>query len=242
MDPTLETTPLADDAGGEAPPTRPDYLPEKFWNAETGTANVEALSESFTGLERKMFTKNEVLKTELASERLANRPEAADKYELPEIEGHEWDEGDPLLVFWQNHAFDQGFDQEMFNTGINGYIDAVSAAQPDMEVELARLGEDGKTRIAAINAWVSSSFSEETQNAFDQIAQSAEGIAAIEEIMGKLGGGSGEDVPSGLGEPVLTREELTALMGSPAYWDPGKRDPALIAKVTRGFERLAGSA
>ena len=221
-------------------PTRPDYLPEKFWDAESGP-NVQALAESFTGLEKRMFTKNEVLKGELAQERLANRPETADKYELPEIENYEWDRSDPLLKFWQNHAHEQGFDQAAFNAGITGYMEAVSAAAPNLEAEMGKLGEDAKTRIDAASAWVGG-FSEETQAAFEQIAQTASGIVAIEEIMGKLSAGGAVDSGEHGNEPVLTKEELAALMNTPEYWDPGKRDPALIAKVTRGFERLSKAA
>jgi hypothetical protein len=33
-------------------PTRPDHIPEKFWDAEKGTVNTEALLKSYTELER----------------------------------------------------------------------------------------------------------------------------------------------------------------------------------------------
>ncbi|MGY6517461.1 MAG: capsid assembly protein [Lysobacteraceae bacterium] len=46
----------AESTGGEASaetPKRPDNVPEKFWNAETGTVDTEALLRSYTELETK---------------------------------------------------------------------------------------------------------------------------------------------------------------------------------------------
>lgn len=40
-------------AAPPAPAARPDGVPEKFWNAETGTVNTEALLKSYTELEAK---------------------------------------------------------------------------------------------------------------------------------------------------------------------------------------------
>lgn len=50
---TQSGAPQGDPASTEnQAPVRPDNVPEKFWNAETGTVNTEALLASYTELEK----------------------------------------------------------------------------------------------------------------------------------------------------------------------------------------------
>lgn len=56
-----------------APAVRPEHVPEKFWNAETGAVNTDALIKSYSELEKKTSTPTPVDKTELeANEKAAN--------------------------------------------------------------------------------------------------------------------------------------------------------------------------
>ena len=218
---------------------RPEYLPEKFWDADKGETRLQTFSESYTNLEQKLHSKMEDLREEVKAEGLANRPENADDYTLPELEGVEFQTDDPLLSFWRNQAHGMGLDNEGFQAGIKSYMETMQASAPDPNAELAKLGEDGKTRIEAINAWADSKLSENTRNALNSLATTADGVLAIEEMM-SVSQSSANTVDGGQSAPVgETLEELQALMNSPQYWGAaGVRDDTLIDRVTKGFERL----
>ena len=42
----------------QSSPERPDYLPEKFWNDQTGETRIEALAQSYSELEKRFTSEN----------------------------------------------------------------------------------------------------------------------------------------------------------------------------------------
>ena len=219
--------------------SRPEYVPEKFWDAEKGEARLQTFGESYTQLEQKFHSKMDDLRAEVKAESLANRPENASDYTLPELEGVEFQEGDPLLSFWREQAHGMGMDNDGFQAGIKSYVEAMQASAPNVDQELAKLGEDGQTRIDAINAWADAKLTEDTKNALNALATTAEGVVAIEEMM-SLSQSSANTVDASQSTPVAeTLEELQALMNTEKYWGAaGVRDDQLVDRVTKGFERL----
>ena len=219
--------------------SRPEYVPEKFWDADKGEARLQTFGESYTQLEQKFHSKMDDLRAEVKAESLANRPENASDYTLPELEGVEFQEGDPLLSFWREQAHGMGMDNDGFQAGIKSYVEAMQATAPNVDQELAKLGEDGQTRIDAINAWADAKLTEDTKNALNSLATTAEGVVAIEEMM-SLSQTSANTVDASQSTPVAeTLEELQALMNDPRYWGAaGVRDDQLVDRVTKGFERL----
>ena len=219
--------------------SRPEYVPEKFWDADKGEARLQTFGESYTQLEQKFHSKMDDLRAEVKAESLANRPENASDYTLPELEGVEFAEGDPLLSFWREQAHGMGMDNDGFQAGIKSYVEAMQATAPNVDQELAKLGEDGQTRIDAINAWADAKLTEDTKNALNSLATTAEGVVAIEEMM-SLSQSSANAVDASQSTPVAeTLEELQALMNTEKYWGAaGVRDDQLVDRVTKGFERL----
>ena len=219
--------------------SRPEYVPEKFWDAEKGEARLQTFGESYTQLEQKFHSKMDDLRAEVKAEGLANRPENSSDYTLPELEGVEFQDGDPLLSFWREQAHGMGLDNAGFQAGIQNYVEAMQANAPNIDQELAKLGEDGQTRIDAINAWADAKLSEDTKNALNMLATTAEGVVAIEEMM-SLSQSSANNVDGASSTPVAeTLEELQALMNTEKYWGAaGVRDDQLVDRVTKGFERL----
>ena len=219
--------------------SRPEYVPEKFWDADKGEARLQTFGESYTQLEQKFHSKMDDLRAEVKAESLANRPENASDYTLPEWEGVAFQDGDPLLSFWREQAHGMGMDNDGFQAGIKSYVEAMQATAPNVDQELAKLGEDGQTRIDAINAWADAKLTEDTKNALNSLATTAEGVVAIEEMM-SLSQTSANTVDASQSTPVAeTLEELQALMNDPRYWGAaGVRDDQLVDRVTKGFERL----
>lgn len=220
---------------------RPNNIPEKFWDSTSRTTNVDAMADAYSSLEKSFTQKTDDLRQEIETERFANRPETKDDYSIPEIEGIDFSSDDPLLTFWKEQAHSQGLDQSGFEAGIKAYHEAVVNVAPNYDAELKKLGEDATTRIDAVKAWSETSLSENTQRYLSQIATTAEGVTAIEELMGL----SSKSVNSVSDQPsapsALTMEDLQGLMNTSGYWDnSGKRDMDLVRKVEDGFKRLNG--
>lgn len=218
--------------------SRPDNIPEKFWDADAGSAKVDALAEAYTSLEKKMFTKNEILREEIANERLAGRPEDLSKYIPPEAEGVEWSENDPLLSFWREQSFEMGLNNEQFQNGVMAYMKAQQDAAPNVEAEMAKLGEDAGTRVDAVKAW-SDKLTPETQEQLARIATTAEGLMAVEELMASATKSASVVNEQSVVAKPKTIEELQQAMNTPEYWDPARRDPKLVEEITNGFAQLS---
>ena len=58
-----------------APNTRPDHIPEQFWDPATNQPRIEAMAKSWTDLRRKV------------SQGTGQAPETPDAYALPKVEG-----------------------------------------------------------------------------------------------------------------------------------------------------------
>ncbi|MGY9001794.1 MAG: capsid assembly protein [Rhodospirillales bacterium] len=235
---TEESTPTTALEANSEPASRPDYIPEKFWDGNAGAANVQALSEAYTGLERRMFTKSEDLIAEMEVTRLSGRPADSGSYNPPEIEGYSWDKKDPLLSFWSEHAFEMGMTQEQFSGGVQSYMTALAASAPDPTIEMGKLGEDASARVEALNSWIPKGLSKETGDILSNLANTAEGVVALEEVMALSSKTSASISSTSNPEPVFTRAELEAMISKPSYWDPVKRDMDLVATVEAGFARL----
>lgn len=69
-----------------APPARPEFIPEKFWDATAGAPRVEDLAKSYGKLEAERPKLKETLtaeiKTALETERLKARPEKPEGYKV----------------------------------------------------------------------------------------------------------------------------------------------------------------
>ena len=62
------------------PAERPDFIPEKFWDASTGEINIEEFGKSYSNLEKYVGGKKdelrEVIINELSEEADSERPES----------------------------------------------------------------------------------------------------------------------------------------------------------------------
>jgi hypothetical protein len=74
--------------------------------------------------------------------------------------------------------------------------------------------------------------------------QHGQGLATTLKLLRLANGG--QDIPAKLdgagGDGELTEAELNKMMEDPRYWKPGHKDPAYVAQVTQGFQRLYGKA
>ena len=240
-------------AEGEAPaaPSRPEYVPEKFWDAEGGKIREEQVFKSYGELERNFRSRDEEMRGkisgELEQERLSSRPEKPTDYEvmLPQDYtemGITIANDDPLVGFWQEQAHEFGLSPKQFNDALTHYVETSLKSQPDPQAEMAKLGDTGKVRAAAIGRWASRTFQAGELNAVQSIATTADGVTALEKLMEMSQGSSGP--PDALAGTItsnqVSQEELNSMMDDPRYIDPMKRDAAYVKRVEAGFEKLYG--
>ena len=226
-------------------PTRPDIIPEKFWNAETGEVKIDDMAKSYNHLEKFSTGKKDEMKesiiAELQAEAAEGLPEKPEDYKLPElVEGinEEMVEANPLTEWWRGHCHELGLPEEIFQQGVNRYTDVLLNAQPDLDGELKRLGENGQERVEAVNAWASTNFPPEEFEALQALGQSATGITALERIMdmqkSNMGRAEGVIKP----EQELTIASVKEMMNDKRYFDSRHRDPSYVKQVDEAWARL----
>lgn len=259
----------AQDAGSAPPPaSRPEYVPEKFWNTETNGVRVKEMAASYTELEQALSGKLDPIKESLKKEmtpKIAEemksvweaeskaahekaiserRPADPTGYEvdmksitLPEGMQLEIKADSQIMQFWQKFCFDNGYGGDVFNMGVQQFVDHEVGKMPDREAEMAKLGEKGPQRIERVNLWAQANLSDATYRSLDRLVNNADGVAALEEIMTRMG-----ESPMGLGEsaqsPQKTEGDLRKMMQDPRYFDMVRRDPAYVAEVDKAFQQL----
>tara|TARA_B100001115_G_scaffold184448_1_gene186972 strand:+ start:2468 stop:3271 length:804 start_codon:yes stop_codon:yes gene_type:complete len=228
------------------PAPRPEYIPEKFWNTDKGEVNMEEFGKSYTNLEKYVGGKKEELRDqivdELQQEAIAERPEKVEGYELPKLpEGvtEEIVNANPMTEWWKNFCFENAYDQEVFEEGVNKYVDMYVGNQVDVDAEKEKLGENADARLDAVNNWASTFFTPEQYEAISgTLGQSVDGIEALEKMMNAnkqtISNAQNFTQP----ERPLTLEDVRSMMKDKRYFDPKERDESYVKKVDDAFARL----
>ena len=225
----------------------PSYVPEKFWNSDLNEVNVEELGASYKALEKKLGQRTEELAGTIREEVLADiSGQAPEKYEmvmpeLPEGVQIDVDPEQPLLKWWEETARSRGLSNEDFNKGIEAFVQNEIAGLPDRDTQLNLLGENATQRIESADLWAKKNLSESSYAAIANMASTAEGVKAIEEIMAL-----NKDAPIPTTETKVDVQldplDLRSMMADARYWKDGAKDPAYIKKVTDLYEKYADKA
>lgn len=225
----------------------PSYVPEKFWNSDLNEVNVEELGASYKALEKKLGQRTEELAGTIREEVLADiSGQAPEKYEmvmpeLPEGVQIDVDSEQPLLKWWEETARSKGLSNEDFNKGIEAFVQNEIAGLPDRDTQLNLLGENATQRIESADLWAKKNLSESSYAAIANMASTAEGVKAIEEIMAL-----NKDAPIPTTETKVDVQldplDLRSMMADERYWKDGAKDPAYIKKVSDLYEKYANKA
>ncbi|HEX6143362.1 MAG TPA: hypothetical protein VFZ01_11620 [Geminicoccaceae bacterium] len=242
--PAPAADPAAEAEAAALPPTRPEGVPEKFWDAEAGLVRTEALLKSYRELERKLGRMVPLPSDEAddaGHERLRRAlgvPESAEGYQI-EAQS-ELIQPDPDINARLHAAgFSQSQAQMVYDLAAEYVVPLVDqavaevAATRDVERLAGHFGGGEAWRAVArqIETWGRANLPADTM---EVLASNYEGVLAMHHMMRASEPSVVQGADGGPGESSET--ELRQLMRDPRYWRD--RDPALIARVTDGFARL----
>lgn len=240
---------------GNAPatPQRPEHVPEKFWDAETGTVNTEALLASYSELEKARSKPQEGADGAPADEGGEGEGDGSDGDQTPP----EGDQTPPATTYeatvqkaeaelTENGALTeetyadfekQGISRERIDQHLAGQAALFELRKIHVEREVG--GEDA---YASILAWAGSHYTAEEAEAYNKTVFGADKAAALaaakalkqryEDAMGTDGkivtDGTGGAAPGG----YASRDEWRADLRNPEY----KKSEAFRANVRKKLE------
>lgn len=225
------------------PLPRPEFIPEKFWNTDTGEVNMEEFGKSYSNLEKYVGGKKDELRdviiNELSEEAESEKPENYELPKLPEGVTEEQLEGNQLVDWWREHCTENMYSQEMYEDGINKFIDGYRDSVPDIDGEMERLGENANARLDAVNNWCSQVFSpEEYETIANTLGATALGVEALERVMSMTKQSISTANQVAQPERPLTHDDVRSMMKDKRYYDSKDRDMNFVKKVDEAFARL----
>lgn len=217
-------------------------LPSKFINEQTGEIRIEALVKSYLELEKKLSKVMKAPETEEEKFRMAKMlgcPDCAEDYDV-QIP-HEFFTVDPEL---NKKFFDMGFTQAQVQAVYDAAAEKMLPLIAEMAVEFQADREIEKLvdKFGSIEKW--QEISRQMLNygrknlpddVLEGLASSYEGIMALYRMM-KSDAPSLKVKEGQLSSEGADEKSLDAMMKDPKYWKD--KDPAFIAKVTKGFENI----
>jgi len=203
---------------------RPDFWPENFWSDADGP-DVEALAKSYNELRTK-FSQGQ------------HKAPKDGNYNLDPFKAANVPDDDPVLVSYLATAKELGLSQDAFEKIAKSYLDNVSGAMEQMQVnreaELKKLGNKADEIIKANNQWLGklgrTILNDAELNAVAQASTSAAFVSALNKI--RQASGEMAIPTSGMTEDQgVSKDDLYAMVGDPRY---GK-DMAFTRKVEKMF-------
>jgi hypothetical protein len=236
------TAPITTEAQEQTVSDKPEFVQDKFWDADRKEVNLENLASSYNALEKKLGSRTEDLskqvRQDLEQERLGKVPEEykINVPELPENVDVSVSEDMEIVQWWKDTAKQNGLSQEQFDEGVKVFIDNAMATLPDVNVEMQKLGDNSKERVEAAELWSKKNLSPEAYSTFSSIASTADGVKAIEEIMKMT---KDSPMPTTPTQVSVTPDlgDLKSMMNDPRYYDSNKRDDSYIKRVTELYEK-----
>lgn len=220
---------------------RPDFVPGKFWDADTGTVRVEMLAKSYAELERRFSARMDEAETgadhALAAGPIDTELPGHGLYEIDTSHGlfEPAPELDDLL---QDAGFTTEQAQLVYDLAAHVLTPVMSAAATDHDAEFeeTRLARHfgGNERWAEmrrqLRVWGKRHL---PTDVYDSLSSTYDGVLSLHRLMhaeepGVLrGAGAAEHIDEA---------SLRRMIRDPRYWRD--RDESVIRRVSEGFNRL----
>lgn len=218
-------------------PSRPDYVPEKFWDATTGTIRTEELAKSYAALEQKVSAPADPTKEGEAP--------AEDKA-TQAVENAGLDMAALQAQFDANGTLDDASYAALEKAGItrdivDSYIDNMQAKATLVEMEAYNM-VGGKEQYASMAEWAKANFTDAELTAYNAavVGNEDQRKLALEGLKARYTAASGSEpallsgnsAANGV-DAFASLAQLTAAIRDPKY----KIDPAYRASVEAKLSR-----
>lgn len=221
---------------------KPESVPDKFWDNDKKEIRVEALLNSYLALEKRLSKMVPLPETDDDKKRLQKimgLPDSADLYQV-NLQSDVIDIDPELNARLHAKGFTNDQVQEIYDLATEKLVPMIleMAAEFQADRELERLVKEfGGTEKWGIISNQLQEFGRKNlpQSAYEGLCCSYDGVMALYHMM--KSGSSSPIAKGGNGSfEALDESGLRTMMQSPKYWRD--RDPAFIAKVSEGFQRL----
>lgn len=225
IDHKASAEPAAAAADTGAPKVKPEYLPDNFWNAEKGEANLEAMSKSWSDLRKTISSGKH------------KAPENG-QYDTSKLRAQDI-ESDPLSKSYVGWAQKWGISQAAFDELAQNFgeiADGMAEPPIDTAAELKSLGPNGQAIVNGMVDWArglvsKGVWSTDDFNEFKIMGGTASGLRALMKVREAYEGRvPTESMPI---EGAPSKDELYQMVADPKY----KTDPAYRQKVERMFQQ-----
>lgn len=230
-------------AAPAAAPARPEHIPEKFWDASTGTARVDEMAKAYAELEKVRAGTTPPAPPAAQPTDPAKAPDGAPAGVDYAALTTEFTEKGALSEASYKLLADKGIPKEVVDSYIESQKVAAQATTQAAVSEAHGLAGSAEAYSAMLD-WAATNLSAAEQAAFDKAvvgdpANRKQAIVALKAQYQAARGSapnllSGEGASSGVGA-FQSRAEVTAAMRDPRY----KADPAYRADVERRIGAMA---
>lgn len=210
-----------------APKLKPEYLPDNFWDADKGEANLEAMAKSWSDL-RKMVSQGK-----------HKAPEGG-KYDTSALKTQDL-ENDPIAKTYVSWAQKWGISQAAFDEMATQFYEQAQAMAPppiDPAAEMKQLGPNAQAVVNGMVDWArglvnKGVWGKDDFEEFKIMGGTAAGLRALMKVREAYEGRVPiESMPV---EGAPSKEELYQMVADPKY----KTDAAYRQKVERMFQQYA---
>lgn len=219
---------------------KPESLPEKFWDPDTGEIRLDTLIQSYLALEKKLSTMiappvDGEDKTRLY--RMLGVPEKAEDYSVKCDHGLFTPDAD-MNARLHERGFTPDQVQMVYDLAAEKLVPMIlelsEEFKADREVERLAAAFGGPERWQEVSRQLLA-FGRKNLPAdvLRNLASSFEGVMALHRMMKGEEGGLSPRIEAA---PAATETDLRSMMRDPKYWR--QKDPAFVGRVTEGFRRL----
>lgn len=199
--------------------TKPEYIPEKFWDEKTGKVREENAFKSLSELE-KAFSKG--------------KHKAPEEYDTEVLTAKGYDLDDPMVGTYVQWAKDNGVNQKGFEDLAKQIIEISGNTKESIEyeekAELEKLGNNAQAIIKSNKQWADGLknkgyFTDAERSEIDVLGYTASGQRTIQKIRAMMGDNrqipTFETAPTGETDTEFTAR-MSSKMSDPRYGSDAK--------------------
>ena len=218
---------------------KPDTLPEKFWDQQTGEIRLDELIQSYIALEKKLST---MVSTEGDKSRLYKAlgvPDSPEQYEVKCDHGL-FTTDKELNTRLHAEGFTPQQVQMVYDLAAERLVPMILELSADFKAD--REVEKLTSAFGGPQTWQEMSrqllaYGKKTlpPDVLANLSSSYEGVMALYRMM------KGEDHASpriDAASSMTNENDLRSMMRDPKYWR--EKDPSFVSKVTDGFRQIYG--